>query len=84
MPATSLTTGVLNLGNLANVQILTDIQVPNSALGLNPAASRQQPEQLVADDSGTIEFKMAGEISFEDLASSFGDTLGGILGDDES
>ena len=45
LPATPLTTGVPNLGNLTNLQqILSGIQVP-SALGLNPAASQGQAEK---------------------------------------
>lgn len=49
LPATPLTTGVPNLGNLTNLQqILSGIQVP-SALGLNPAASQGQAEKPSVD-----------------------------------
>lgn len=47
-PATPLTTGVPNLGNLTNLQqILSGIQVPNSAL--NPSASQGQAEKPSVD-----------------------------------
>ena len=47
LPATPLSTGVPSLGNLTNLQqILSGIQVPDSALGLSGAAAAQgQPEK---------------------------------------
>lgn len=52
LPATPLSTGVPSLGNLTNLQqILSGIQVPDSALGLSGTAAAQgQPEK----PSGTI------------------------------
>jgi hypothetical protein len=47
LPATPLSTGVPSLGNLTNLQqILSGIQVPDSALGLaGSAAAQVQPEK---------------------------------------
>lgn len=42
LPATPLSTGVPSLGNLTNLQqILSGIQVPDSALGISGAAAAQ-------------------------------------------
>lgn len=51
LPATPLSTGVPSLGNLTNLQqILSGIQVPDSALGLSSAAAAQgQPEKPSVD-----------------------------------
>jgi len=49
-PATPLTTGTPSLGNLTNLQqILSGIQVPDSALGISPAASQGQAEKPSVD-----------------------------------
>lgn len=46
LPTTPLTSGVPSLGNLTNLQqILSGIQVPESALGLSGAAAHGQPEK---------------------------------------
>ena len=45
-PATPLTTGTPSLGNLTNLQqILSGIQVPDSALGIDSGAQGGQPEK---------------------------------------
>ncbi|KAK4036179.1 hypothetical protein OUZ56_028245 [Daphnia magna] len=51
LPATPLSTGVPSLGNLTNLQqILSGIQVPDSALGLSGTAAAQgQPEKPSVD-----------------------------------